>query len=82
MNLGDKVRFKRELKKDRHGGNGWLEEEYETHLTGIVCGERTIGSRDYDCKMSYKKKVCLVATDLRGFHRVPEEWLERWTYES
>ena len=66
----------------------WFSKEHKTTLTGIVCGIRTIaetmawtrkrsgldGVDDYIEKTHVK--VYLIATNLRGFHRVPEEWLE------
>ena len=85
MELGDRVRFDRELVKER--GNGWKEKQHQESLMGSVCGKRTIclkgawepveGSEEHFCYTQHETKdVCLIATDLRGFHRVPEEWIE------
>jgi len=92
MNLGDKVRFSRELVKigakyfNQHE-ELWQEVSLTKPVEGIVCGKRRIsryGKVGHDCLIYDEEyqQVYLVATDLRRFHRVPEEWLERWTYES
>lgn len=59
--------------------------EHEKPIEGIIAGVRNIGieggwgnegSADYDIYEVLKwKKVYLVATDLRGFHRVPKEFI-------
>lgn len=89
MKLGDKVKFDREL-IIRKNSRRWKEEErtrelkHDMPLTGIICGVRTIVSKgileggideSYYLVPTEYKKVYLVATDLRGFHRVPEEWI-------
>ncbi len=84
--LGDRVRFGRELVKvgARHflqREELWTEFKYDKLLEGIVCGKRRIaryGKLGYDFTLSNEEyqQVYLVATDLRGFHRVPEEWIE------
>ena len=64
--------------------------KHETEKEGIIAGVRNIGYKGYwDCDtgeygQSYgtwwnveeTKKVYLIATNLRGFHRVPEEFIE------
>jgi len=75
IKLGDRVKFSRELVKSKY--NGWHEVQHQEKLTGIICGKRTIGHRDYNGRMlTFKKKVYLIATDLHSFHRVQDEWLE------
>ena len=67
----------------------WVEKQNNKPMTGIICGKRTIMNSysvtgdPYEEKIYYfdgehktYQQVYLVATDLRGFHRVPEEWLE------
>lgn len=87
MKLGDRVRFSGELVKvgARHflqREELWTEFKYDRPLEGIVCGKRRIaryGELEYDYTLSIEEyqQVYLIATDLRGFHRVPEEWIEK-----
>ena len=84
--LGDRVRFDRELVKVGAGGflepdELWEEIKLEEPLTGVFCGKRNIvryAMQDDEWQLYNREyqQVCLVATDLRGFHRVPEEWLD------
>ena len=84
--LGDRVRFDRELVKfgARHflqREELWAEFKHDKPLEGIVCGKRRIArygelGHDFTLFSEEYQQVYLVATDLRGFHRVPEEWLE------
>lgn len=70
----------------------WDTEVLEETKEGIVCGKRTINYRGYTTRGSgglflgdveppqfkslEKKEVYLVAVTLRGFYRVPVEWLK------
>jgi len=58
--------------------------ENKTPLTGIICGKRTIKFKGYSRYIGYEegygfvtfetKQVYLIATDMKQFHRVPEEY--------
>ena len=97
MKLGQKVRFRKYLRKNNYCNwySGSLDEDkdYQKYSTielnedieGIICGKRVIGFRgytyiDYEYGTEYtsleKKTVILVANQMMGFYRVPEEWLE------
>lgn len=110
MKLGNKVKFKKYLKKSRENIilEDWTEEEIyekqgevitlekfktvelERELTGIIAGKRHMTEMCYmeirhnDCTdedylHTFDRKdidLYLVAINLRGFHRVPIEWLE------
>lgn len=94
MELGQEVRFNKELKKGKNleysdnlyyeykNGLRWGTVEHEKELKGIVCGKRTISYRgwvdkDYGNFVTEEyKQVYLVATNMKGFHRVPEEWIK------
>lgn len=59
----------------------WQVRKHETVLEGIVCGKRVIslnGYYDGEGYYDFRKRlnIYLVATNMSGFHRVPEEWLE------
>lgn len=58
----------------------WKVKKFESIQEGMVCGVRTIdisGSLDYEDGWVFglKKKVYLVATNMTGFLRVPEEFI-------
>ena len=58
----------------------WKVKTYPEVQTGIICGVRTIdisGQYDYDegWTSGKKKKVYLVARNMTGFDRVPEEFI-------
>lgn len=96
MKLGQKVRFKKYLRKNNYCN--WCSEnldkdfDYQKYDTiklgkekeGIVCGKRVISYRGYTYQDEYgwhhvsleKKVIVLVANNMMGFYRVPEEWLE------
>lgn len=90
MKLGDRVRFSKELHFHKNFTYGkeqsrTLEFKHPEEKTGIVCGVRTYpskailrfgGDNPDQLEVTQYQKVYLIATDLRGFHRVPEEWLE------
>jgi hypothetical protein len=53
----------------------------DTKRVGIVCGKRSLGADIYSdegyCDGINKRiPVYLIANNLRGFYRVPEQWLE------
>ena len=106
MKLGQKVKFKKYLRKK--AGTYNLEQELgnedekmitvketvelKKELQGMVCGVRVITYKrliEYivephgewvsfsgDLTTSEYKQVFLIACDMRGFYRVPAEWLE------
>jgi len=90
IKLGDRVRFSKELHFHKNFTYGkeqsrTLEFKHPEEKTGIVCGVRTYPSKAIlrfggdspdQLEVTQYQKVYLIATDLRGFHRVPEEWLE------
>lgn len=58
----------------------WKVRTYDNVQEGIICGVRNIdlnGSFDYEYGYSFgnSKKVYLVAKDLRGLLRIPEEFI-------
>jgi hypothetical protein len=59
----------------------WFGHKLENKLEGIICGCRNIGVKvhtdEFQCDGIEKTfKVYLIATNMRGFHRVPLEWIE------
>jgi len=86
IKLGDKVRFSRELvrvgaKHFNQREELWQEVSLTKPIEGIVCGKRRIsryGKVGHDCLIYDEEyqQVYLIATDLRGFHRVPREGLK------
>src|SRR5690554_4068083 len=97
MELGQKVRFKKYLRKNNYCNwySGSLDKnvDYLKYATikldkeeeGIICGKRVISYRGYTDQDEYgwhhtsleKKTVILVANQMMGFYRVPEERLEK-----
>lgn len=90
IKLGDRVMFSRELvfiknfTYDKEEARA-LEFKHPAEKTGVVCGVRTYPSKAIlrfggdspdQLEVTQYQQVYLVATDLRGFHRVPEEWIE------
>lgn len=88
--LGNRVKFNRELSfyknsKYEEEQSRTLKIKHQEDKIGIVCGVRTYPSKAIlrngwdspdQLEVTQYQKVYLIATDLRGFHRVPEEWLE------
>ena len=93
VELGQKVKFKKELKKGENlerddsfsyykykNGIKWGTIEHE-EKEGIICGKRTISYKGHVSDglgfvTEEYKQVYLVVTNMRGFHRVPEEWIK------
>lgn len=74
----------RNLEKIRKGAKyllpNWGIYDNKKHLKGIIAGVRNIditGSMDYEDGYIHgnKLKVYLIATNLRGFHRVPDDFI-------
>lgn len=93
MELGQRVKFKKEFKKGENlsysdnlyykyeDGLLWGTIEHKEELEGIICGKRTIGYKgrhgEYgDFIAEEYKEVYLVANTMRGFHRVPKQWIK------
>ena len=100
MELGQKVKFQKELIKGGYKNRSETKEFYEKYRTtsenrhwgvrdngkiteGIMCGKRRIDmdggftgdEESYWYEFGNQETVYLIATDVRGFHRVPKEFI-------
>jgi hypothetical protein len=58
----------------------WKVRKFENIQEGMICGVRTVDlsgqwDREYGYIYGQRKKVYLIATNLRGFYVVPEEFI-------
>lgn len=80
-NISDEmIQFAKNRGVSIKNGLKWSIYDNKTVLSGVICGKRNIdmnGSFSYDDGFCFGKStsVYLVATNLTGFHRVPEEFL-------
>ncbi|MFW6016643.1 MAG: hypothetical protein ACOCRK_09405 [bacterium] len=83
LKKGENLPYSDKLYYEYKDGLRWGTVEHEEEIEGIICGKRTIayrGSYDpdyFEFNTKAYKQVYLIATDMRGFHRVPEEWLTK-----
>lgn len=86
IKLGDRVTFRKEFQRcvGLSDNVRFIDFDNKKQLEGIICGARTIAYRGYTkywgdwnefIPLEYRK-IYLVATDLRGFHKVPSYFIE------